>query len=161
MGGLTAHCSKANKLARLVERKVCFISGANNWWGRVVDICRKADSPHDKPRVRASIDRVEGVACRNSTVISNSHLQLVISGLASIILVVLGTVNLYFQCELVPIFFYSQFLELWQLTSWVQSDRLLVNFSTWCCGIYKTACRRWLRILSIALEKELKILDYA
>ena len=33
------------------------------------------------------------VTCRNSTVISNSHLQLVISGLTSIILVVLGIVS--------------------------------------------------------------------
>ena len=35
-----------------------------------------------------------GVICRNSTVISNSHLQLVINGLTGSILVVLGTVNL-------------------------------------------------------------------
>ena len=28
-----AHCSKANKQARLVERKVCFISDADNWRG--------------------------------------------------------------------------------------------------------------------------------
>ena len=41
---------------------------------------------------------------QNSTVISNSHLQLVISGLASIILVVLGQlVNLQVRGALVPI----------------------------------------------------------
>ena len=40
-----AHCSKANKQARLVERKVWFISGAGNCAGRVVDICPKANFP--------------------------------------------------------------------------------------------------------------------
>ena len=31
VGGLAVHHSKANKQARLVERKVCFISDAGNW----------------------------------------------------------------------------------------------------------------------------------
>ena len=43
--GLAAYLSKANKQARLVERKVCFISDASNWWGRV-DTCFKGDSPN-------------------------------------------------------------------------------------------------------------------
>ena len=34
---------KSIKQARLVERKVCFISDAGNWEGRA-DICPKADS---------------------------------------------------------------------------------------------------------------------
>ena len=65
--GLAAHCSKASKQARLVERKICFISDAGNWrggWeGRVADICPKANSPTplaDKQSVRAFIDRVGG-----------------------------------------------------------------------------------------------------
>ena len=41
---------------------------------------------------------------------------LVISGLTSVVLVVLGTVNLQFGVHLVP-FLCSQFLELWQLKS--------------------------------------------
>jgi len=46
VGGLAAHCSKTNKQARVVERKVSFISDAGNWVvGRVVDICQKANSP--------------------------------------------------------------------------------------------------------------------
>ena len=98
--------------------------------------------------------------CRNSSVISNSHLQVVISGLPSIILVVLRTVNLQFCCVLVPISLQS-ILKLWQLKSWVQSGHHVVNFSTWCFGIYKAAHRIWFRILSIALEKKLKVLDYA
>ena len=34
--GLAACCSKANKQARLVERKVCFISDARNCGGRAL-----------------------------------------------------------------------------------------------------------------------------
>ena len=97
--------------------------------------------------------------CRNSTVISSSHVQLAISGLTSITLVALGTVNLQFRGALVPMSLWPV-LRIVQLKSWVQSGHHVVNFSTWYSGIYKTAHRIWLRILSIALEKELKVLDY-
>ena len=40
----------------------------------------------------------------------------------------------------------------------LQSHHHVVNFSTWCFSIYQTARRIWLRILSIALVKELKVL---
>ena len=65
--------------------------------------------PHDKQGVRLFIDRVGRgeVTCRNSTVISNSHLQFFISGLTSIIFSVLGTVNLQFWAALVPIYLQS------------------------------------------------------
>ena len=50
--GPAACCFKANKKARLVERKVCFILDAGNWlcWGGEgpgwrADSCPKADSP--------------------------------------------------------------------------------------------------------------------
>ena len=75
---------------------------------RVVDVCSKADcltaSPDPQPspnrEVRAFIDRSGRVAtCRNSTVV----FKLVISGLTSIILMVLGTVNLQFQGPFAPI----------------------------------------------------------
>ena len=57
-------------------------------------------------------------------------------------------------------FLCSQFSKLWQLMSWEQSGPHVGNFSTWCFVSYKTAHITWLRLLSIALEKELKILDY-
>ena len=64
------------------------------WWTSV----QRLTYPVPQQAVDESIYRQSGeggeVTCRNSTVISNSHLQLVISGLTSIILVVLGTVNL-------------------------------------------------------------------
>ena len=48
-------------------------------------------------------------------------------------------------------FLWSQFSGLWQLMSWVQLGHCVVNVS-----VCKTAHRLWLRVLSIALEKELK-----
>ena len=118
------------------------------WW---IFFQRLTSSP-DKHGVRAFIDRVgDAVTCRNNIVISNSHLQSVISGLTSIILVVLGTVSLQFGCTCSH-FFCGQFSELWKLKSWVQSGHHVVNFSTWCFGIFKTAHKIWLRILSTALE---------
>ena len=58
MGSPAACHSKASKQARLVERKVCFISDAGNWAGgrRVADICPKTDSTPDKQGVRAFMD---------------------------------------------------------------------------------------------------------
>ena len=71
------------------------------WW---ISVQRLTPSP-DKQRVRAFIDRVgDALRCRNNIVISNSHLQLVISGLTCIILgTVLGPVNLQFWGTCVPI----------------------------------------------------------
>ena len=121
----------------------------------VVDICPKVDSPPNKQGVRAFIDRVIGVDYMQKQQSSMTvSIKLVISGLTSVILIVLGTINLQFQGPFVPISLGSVF-KLWQLTSWVQSGHHVVNFSTWCFGIYKTSHRIWLRILSIALEKEL------
>ena len=51
-------------------------------------------------------------------------------------------------------FLCNQFSEFWQLKSWVQSGRCVVNFSTWAFSIYKTAYKIWLRMLSITLEKD-------
>lgn len=104
-----AHCSKANKQARLVERKVWFISGAGNCGGRVADICPKADSPHPlhKNRVRAFIDRggrwlYAETAQSPPTVI----FRLAISALTSVILIVFSTVHLQVQGPFV-------FISLW------------------------------------------------
>ena len=103
-----------------------------------------------------------GATCRNSIVISNSHFQTVISGLASFILVVLGSVNLQFLGPFVSISLQPIIkIVAVHVLSIVWSSGHLVNFSTWCFCIYKTAHRLWLRILSITLEKELKVLDYA
>ena len=86
--------------------------------------------------------------------------RLVVGGLTNILLVVLGIVNLQLQGLLLA-FPCGQFTELWQLMSWPQSGHHASHFSTWCFSIYKTAHRTWLRILSVAPEKELKVLGYA
>ena len=70
-----ACCSKANKQTRLVERKVCLILDAGNWeWGWVADI-PKADCPPPWQEGGESFYRqTRGCTCRNSIVISDSHL---------------------------------------------------------------------------------------
>ena len=88
--------------------------------------------------------------------------KLVTGGLISVILVVLGTVNLQFQGHFVPI---SLRPVLGIVAAYVMATvwfgHHIVNFSTWGFSIYKTAHRIGLRILSMALEKELKVLEYA
>ena len=82
-------------------------------------------------------------------------LKLAIGGLTSVILIVLGTINLQFQGWFVPIS-RDQFSELWQLMSRLQSRHYIVLLPGGGFNTYKTTHRIWLRILSIALEKELK-----
>ena len=95
-------------LAPLVAIRGC--GESPTFW---TDVCHPSPTPLtlDKQGVRAFIDRVGRwwgkVPWGNSTVISNSHLQLVTSGLTSIILVVLGSVNLWFQGALIPISLHS------------------------------------------------------
>ena len=80
-------------------------------------------------------------------------------GLISIILIVLCTVSLQFQGQFVPIF-WSQFM------SWLESSHRAVNFFHQ-IGVSVSirqlgyGCIIWLRILSIALEKELKAFNFA
>ena len=124
--------------------------------------------PPTSKGVRAFIDRAGGTGLLAETAQSSLTVifKLVIRGLTScfiltkmIILAVSGAVNLQFQGPFAPI--YLQPVLRMQLISRVQSGCQVVNFSTWCFGISKTAHRMWLRILSIALEKELIVLDYA
>ena len=104
----------------------------------------------DRQGVRVFTDRV-GVGQLHAETTQSCPtviFKLVISGLTSIIFVVLGTVNLQFQGYLFP-FLCDQFLQLWPLMSWVQSGHHVVNFSTCCFDTYKTTHKIWLRILSI------------
>ena len=60
----------------LVEGKVCFILDAGNLWGRAYT-GPKASSPPHPQLVRKSFCRLrEGATCRNSTVSSDSHLEI-------------------------------------------------------------------------------------
>ena len=81
-----------------MERKVYFILDASNWWGGGGEghICPKADSPQlATSGARVFIDR-RGLHSEIAF-ISNSHLQIGIDGLTSVILIVLGIVNVQFQ----------------------------------------------------------------
>ena len=84
---------KPHKYPRLVERKVCFISGDSNrggegWW---TSVQRPLYPWQARDESFYGQNWGGGATCRNSTVISNGHLQLVISGLPNVILFVLGT----------------------------------------------------------------------
>ena len=76
-GCLAARHSKANKQARLEERKICFISDAGNWRGGWQPSVQRPTPPSDKQAVRAFTEKVGegGTTCTKSAVIPNSPLQ--------------------------------------------------------------------------------------
>ena len=71
--------SKASKQARLVERKVCFISDPNNLGVGGIHLSKGQLLCPWQTEVRAFTETVGvagGMTFRNSIVISNSHLQI-------------------------------------------------------------------------------------
>ena len=90
-------------------------------WGRVADICPKADSPPPLATsgARAFVDRRKGLHAEATRSALTVIFTLVTDGLTS--LGVSGTVNLQSQAPFVPISL-GQVSELWQLMSWAQSD---------------------------------------
>lgn len=130
-----------------------------------MDICPKADFLPTSPPVanseaRAFIDRRKGLHSGTAQSALTVTFKLLFSGLTTTILVVLGAVNCQFQGLFVTISLWPV-LGTAALTSWVQSGHRVVSFSTWCFIICKTAHRTQLRVLSLALEEELEVLDYA
>ena len=157
---------KATKEARLAERKVCFILDACHWEGvGQAGLLSKGRLPYtDNQGARAFIDlQTEGglhaeTARSARTVI----LKLVQRWSDSIILIVLSTVNLQFLGRFVPISLrpiLGMVAVYVMATVWSSCSYLLPPGGGF--SIYKTAHRVWLWILSIALEKELKVLDFA
>ena len=96
MEGLAASRSKANKQPRLVERKVYFISDADNWGQGRVDVCPKANSrlPPITSGARGLIDRRRGLHAGTEQSALTIIFKLVTGGLTCIILAVLDAVNL-------------------------------------------------------------------
>ena len=95
--------SKADKQARMMERKTCFISDAGNWrvgaqWGEQTSVQRL--SPH--PKQSEETDRRNTGMWKQQSA-PTVTLKLVSRGLISIILIVLGTVNLQFQGQFISI----------------------------------------------------------
>ena len=75
--GPADHHSKVNKEASLVERKVCFILDADNQRGGGWTPIRKQTMPSPPAIGDKSFYRQKEVApCRNSTVSSDSHLEI-------------------------------------------------------------------------------------
>ena len=116
--GSAACHSKANEEARLVESKICFVSDASNQqeWTSV-----QRPPPHHWQSVNKSFYRQRKAdTCRNSTGSSDSHVEIVLSGLTCVILIILCTVNLQFQG-------WVWFSELWQLMSQLQPGHHVVH----------------------------------
>ena len=157
---------KTNKQARLVERKVGFISDID-YWGR--EVGRRLTKRWLPSSTAASQwgesfyrQKLRGTTCRKITqTVLTVIFKLVIS-IVLVVLVVLGTVSLQFQGWLVS-------MSLRPVLGIVAAYDMGTVWSS--CSyplppgggftIHKTAHRIWLWILSIALEKELNVLDYA
>ena len=79
--GLTAHCFKASKEAKVVERKTCFTSEAGNPWsgaqgrGGQTRVQKQTPPPTDDQRARAFIDGRRGLPAEMA-VSSDSHLEI-------------------------------------------------------------------------------------
>ena len=98
---LTSHCCKASKEARLVGRKVCFWRLATLRGGLT---CVQRLAPHHWQSGGKSVyRRREGAACRPSTVSSASHPAVGHRWSGQCHLDWLGTVDLQFQGQFVPI----------------------------------------------------------
>ena len=108
--GPAACCLKANEEARLVERKICFIS-RDLQLVRRADSCQKADSsPPIISGQKLLKGSFQGVQADGGDCKQKQHSQLwqsswnwSFSGLTSVILVVLSTVHFQFQNQFVPI----------------------------------------------------------
>ena len=97
--GLAAHHSKGNKQATLVERKVYF--RFSDWQGRE-GVCPKADSPPDN-RGQELLQTGRGLLAKAAQSSQIVIFRLVLGGLTSITLAVLGTVNLQLQGQFLSV----------------------------------------------------------
>ena len=95
-----------------MERKVCFISDAGNWDGvGEGGHLSKGQLPAPAPAptipkeqgIRAFIDRERELCAKTAQSALTVIFTLILGGLVSLILVVVGTVNLQFQGPFVPI----------------------------------------------------------
>ena len=117
-------------------------------------------TPTDNQRARAFTGEGSGLHAETAQSALRVTLKLFI-GLTNIILIILSIVNVHFQGQFVPIYLNPMLrivlVHVWHMTS--LSGHHAVNF-LYLVGISvsTTAHRIWLRILSIALEKDLKLL---
>ena len=95
--------------------KVCFISDAYRWGKEEGGhLCKGWFPLSDSHWGKGFYRQKEGTDAETAQSVLTIIFKLIIYGLTSTILVVLGTVNLQFQVHLFP-FRWGQFSELWQL----------------------------------------------
>ena len=162
--GPSAHCSKANTQAMLMERKMGFTLNVGNWQGRVETSVQR--TPHHPSRPWSFYRQ----KCRGC--IQGLHAETAQSALTVIFrLAIRWSDRHHLDCfrsssSLVPgsvcsHFFEAIFRNCGSLGHGYSLVIMELTSSTWGFSICETAHRIWLRILSIVLEKELKVLDYA
>ena len=150
-----------------MERKVCFVLDASNRWG-VEGGRAPVQRPTPPPRPPTTRGQ-ELLSTEGGGYMQKQHRQLwqaswnwSCGGLTSVILIVLGTVSLQFWGQFVSISL-KQILGIVAAyvmpTVWSSCSSLLPPDGGF--SICKTAHRIWLRILSIALGEEIKILGFA
>ena len=101
--GLVTHCLKANKGARLVERKACYMLDAGNWGGGWTHVQRLTPSPSGQSVDKSFYRQRQRITCRNRQSALTVILNWSCGGLTSTILTVLSTINPQFQGWFVPI----------------------------------------------------------
>ena len=128
---LAASCPKASKevggKGKLVGRKVCIILDASIQGGGRADICPKANASWLIVSGQELLLTQRATCTKKLQSTPTAILKLGIGNLTSVILVILGIVNLQFQGPFVSIF-WGQLLELRQLMLWLQSGHRVVNF---------------------------------
>ena len=97
-------------------KEVCFILDASNLRVRVLSVQRLTPTTNNQ-WVRAIVDRRRRLHAKTTQSALTVIFKLVISGLISVMLVVLGTVNLLLQDQFVSISLRPVLKELWQLMS--------------------------------------------
>ena len=149
-----------------MERKVCFTLDVSNWGGGGGGAgqtpVQRLTPLTDNQWARASIGRERGLHTETAQAALTITLKLIIGGLTSVILIVLSTVNLQFQGRFVPLSLRPVLgivAACVMATVWSSCSSLLPPDGV--SSIHKIGPRIWLRIFSIALEKELKVLDFA
>ena len=162
--------------ARRVERKLGFIPDAGKWWGRWRTPVQRPilhPGPPDQLGMRAFTESGEGYMQKEHRHLPQSSPQLVISGRTRVICVVCGASVARLASSALSagraVFSSgcscSHFFAVSSQNCGGSSAgySLLIQHFTSLPGVSVSvrAHRRWLRMLSTALEKELRVLDYA
>ena len=177
--------SQTSRPARLAERrKVCFISGTSGPGRRGEDAGQLSKGGLTAPPPKAFLatsgarafpdrsargllyaETAQSAAIFSKENTGKEHYLRLFFSLAKVKTIYFVLSSLYIDCpsQHVTVFqhkFHFQGKQ-WPLTACVQSDHHVINISTCCFSIYNVALWILLGILSIALQKQLNILDYA